>query len=811
MEELKFNLGSERSQKARIKTAFDGFWIGLLVLVAIVLLGAGVGLLALNMSIGWTLFGISAVPTMVFAWYRGELYHLPIKSNPKTIDDALSGTVLGRLPKQLSPKDLATIIGALPGGRFFAVRFGIGPNFLSELASTNSTDMQTVWHQAWDIWQQTKTRNISDAVLLVALIKATPNYETLLNHLQLDMDDLNEGLCWYNHLKYLVEQHRLPRRTGGVGRDWSFGWTPLLNRFGQNISRQAAFYYPAGHELIAHKEQLDQLVNILSKQGRRNAVLVAQSGAGKTELVRAFASRLMDGNSSVPKNLRYNQVVNLDSSALIAAAPDRGGLEQLVPKILGEAYAAKNIIICLDNAQLFFEDSVGAVDVTNVLMPILEAGNLRMILTVDEQKFLEISRRNSEVVNFLNRIVVPPANREETIHIMQEQVITIEHQTNTLYMYQALVEAYRLGDRYVHDRAMPGKAIKLLESASHYADNGLVTADSVRQSIEKTSGIKVGVANRQDERDKLLNLEDIIHKRMINQTKAVSAVSDALRRARAGVRNTNRPIGTFLFLGPTGVGKTELAKSLAATYFDGEDRIIRLDMNEYVSPNDVDRLIADGADNPNSLTARAIKQPFSVVLLDEIEKAHPNVLSTLLQMLDEGVLRDIKNREVSFCDAIIIATSNAGSDRIREYIDRGYDIQQFEEKFINELIDSKQFLPEFLNRFDEIVMFRPLKPDELIKVVDLMIAGLNKNLALQKISVSVDEEAKHYLVQAGYDPRLGARPMRRVIQRVVENSVAKQLLSGGTTPGTVINITSDIVKQSIDAKSQADTIAKSNT
>ena len=293
---------------------------------------------------------------------------------------------------------------------------------------------------------------------------------------------------------------------------------------------------------------------------------------------------------------------------------------------------------------------------------------------------------------------------------------------------------------------------------------------------------------------------------MINQTRAVQVVSDALRRARAGVRNQNRPIGTFLFLGPTGVGKTELAKALADGYFGGEERMIRLDLNEYVRAEDVSRLIADGADDPNSLTAQAMKQPFSVVLLDEIEKAHPQVLTTLLQLLDEGILRDMKNREVSFRDAIVIATSNAGADRIREYIERGYQLEQFEKQFIDELINTNQFRPEFLNRFDEIVTFRPLNKEELVQVVDLILAGINKTLALQKLTVVVEDDAKLFLVDSGFDPRLGARPMRRVVQRAVENTVAKQVLGGNALPGSTITITLDQVEQILTSQRQADGI-----
>ena len=385
--------------------------------------------------------------------------------------------------------------------------------------------------------------------------------------------------------------------------------------------------------------------------------------------------------------------------------------------------------------------------------------------------------------------------------IMRDQLVLFEAQHKVTYMYQALAEAYRVGDRYVQDLVMPGKALKILEAAASYASGGLVTAQSVDDAIEKTLGIKISVASLSDEKEKLLNLESLIHQRMINQTRAVTVVSDAIRRARTGVRNQNRPIGAFLFLGPTGVGKTELSKALADVYFGGEGNMIRLDLNEFVRPDDVARLIADGSRDPGSLTAQVQKRPFSVVLLDEIEKAHPQVLTTLLQLLDEGILRDENNREISFRDTIVIATSNAGADRIREYIERGYQLEQFEQTFINELINANLFRPEFLNRFDEIVLFRPLGKEELLQVVDLILAGVNKTLAPQKIQVAVEEEGKKLLVEAGYDPRLGARPMRRVVQRAVENTVAKQMLAGTVAPGSTTIITADQIRQILGSQS----------
>jgi ATP-dependent Clp protease ATP-binding subunit ClpC len=547
-------------------------------------------------------------------------------------------------------------------------------------------------------------------------------------------------------------------------------------------------------EIESHKKALDQLLETFGTGGRQNAALVGEAGSGRTTIVHAFSDLILDAKAKIPASLRFRQVFILDSASLIAAAPGRGELEGLIMQVLGEAYSAKNIIICLDNAQLFFEEGVGSVDLTNVLLPILEAGNLRLILTMDEQRFLQIGQRNPSLINALNRISVAPANEDETIAVMQDQLIFTEYQRKVTYMYQSLQEAYRLSERYVHDLVMPGRALKLLESGASYAENGFVTGNSIQQAIEQTMNIKVGVASGEEERDKLLNLEDLIHKRMINQTRAVQVVSDALRRARAGVRNQNRPIGTFLFLGPTGVGKTELSKALADVYFGGEDRMIRLDLNEYVRSEDVSRLIADGADDPSSLTAQAMKQPFSVVLLDEIEKAHPQVLTTLLQLLDEGILRDIKNREVSFRDAIVIATSNAGAPRIREYIERGYKLQDFEDKIVDELISSNQFKPEFLNRFDEIVVFRPLNKPELMQVIDLILDGINKQMALQKVSVNVADDAKEFLVNKGYDPRLGARPMRRMVQRAVENLVAKAMLKGEVPPGTVIEVTREQVE-----------------
>lgn len=809
--DVTFSYHHTRAVKARIGKFLGGVVGKLLNITAVVAALSGVLLVGAGFSIGWVVLGLAAIPALFMEWYRGELKHLAVSKKPQDITDVLAGDVLAQLHEYPTPRFIAIAVSNTYSGQFFAIRFGITSRVLQDISSEKPDDSAGVWRVALQIQEQLDLDEITGGILVAALMKNFPDYDAILAHLHLSFDDLLEGIKWQAHLGQLVKNHAAPQRTGGIARDFSFGYTPLLSRFGQNISEQISHGGLILVDLEAHTQAIHQLMEVFGSNGRQNAALIGSDGAGKTTLVHAFAQQLLDGSSKLPSSLRFRQVIVLDASSLIAAAPGRGELENLVMQVLGEAYSAKNIIICLDNAQLFFEEGVGSVDLSNLLLPIIEAGNLRMILTMDEQRFLQISQRNSSLTNALNRIMIQPATKSETIAVMQDQLIVTEFQKKVTYTYQALEEAYKLSERYIHDLVMPGRALKLLESAAGYSDNGLVTMRSVQNAIEQTMNIKVGVATGEQEKETLLNLETLIHERMINQTRAVSVVSDALRRARAGVRNQNRPIGTFLFLGPTGVGKTELAKAVADVYFGGEDRMIRLDMNEYVRNEDVTRLIADGADDSTSLTAQVMKQPFSVILLDEIEKAHPNVLTTLLQLLDEGILRDIKNREVSFRDAIIIATSNAGADRIREYIERGYKLEQFETEFVNELISSNQFRPEFLNRFDEIVTFTPLGKSELMQVIDLILVGVNKTLAAQKISVSVSDEAKMLLVDKGYDPRLGARPMRRVVQRAVENTVAKQMLSGSVAPGSVIEISLDQVQSILGSRDEAQAIASATT
>ena len=799
-----FNYHAKRAHLARYGKALSP-WIFVFELLTVVLLLLGLGLLVISSAAGWLLLGVATVPAMVAHWYRTELQNIPIIKDERTIQARTETSLLAHLTEQPTPKELAYALMHISGDTFFSVRFGIGGSFLKEVASDSKEETQVIFEEALAIADNIDGK-VSAGVLILAMVRQFSARQTILGHLQLSEEDIMRGIEWYHGISRRIESHaKVSKQPGGIGRDWSFGWIPTLSHFGQNISQNG----PSVGETV-RPDLLNELIANLNGSGGTTA-LIGSDGVGKTEIIYELAQRLIHPDVSVPKDLWYQQLFMLDASRLVSVAGQRGGLEKLMSTLLSEAYAAKNIIVCLDNADLFFEDGVGAVDLTALLLPIIEAGRLRIIMTIDEQKFLQISKRTPALVNAMHRIVIPPTDENATLKVLEDRLPVIEYKRKVTFMYQALKEAYRLSQRYVYDISMPGQAVSLLEQAAEFPEEGgLISARSVNLAIERTTGIKTAAADDAAERETLLNLESLIHERMIGQERAVNVVSDALRRARSGIRNVNRPVGTFLFLGPTGVGKTELAKSLAAVYFGGEQNIIRLDMNEFVSPDDVQRLIADGVDDSGSLTAQVMKQPFSVVLLDEIEKAHSSVLTTLLQLLDEGILRDVRGREVSFRDTVVIATSNAGSDRIQEYIQRGYSLQQFEETFINELISSHIFHPEFLNRFDEMVVFAPLNKQQLLQVVDLILKSVNKNVAEQNIVIDVALDAKEYLVEAGYDPRLGARPMRRVVQRAVENTVAKLLLSNEVTPGSTITITREQVETILSTRAQADEIIEQN-
>ena len=793
--DYRLNYRANRAIEARYCQRYGKLTRVITLVGAILLSLLGIVLLLAGMAIGWLVLMLAGWSLVPYLWLHSRLRDMPASKQPRNIGDILSLEVLGLLPQDPNPRTIIEALAGSGGAKFLANRLGIPIQQVVQLTPADSGLTESVWRESINIWSHLpeRTSTIPSVAVVAAIIRLNPDCTDILNNLRIDASDVYRGVEWLEHWEMQARRSSDLKLTGGIARDWSFGYIPTLEHFGTNLSLK----YSEGRRsmagnLMRNRLLVDDMIKYLSSNARRNVALIGPLGVGKSTVVEALADILMDSKSGASSDVKFNQVFMLDASAIISAANARGEIEQLIGRLLSEAYRAKNIILFLDNAELFMSDGTGSVDLSNLLQPAIEGGGLKLIMAMEEQRFLQIAQAKPALTSALNRIEITPTDDNDTIRVLEDRIIPLEYGSTTLFTYQALTEAYRLSNRYIHDVAQPRASVQLLESAAQRASGGVVNPSVVAQTIEQTLGIKVGgnlqSGDAQAEKDKLLHLEELIHQRMINQAKAVSAVASALRRARAGVRNENRPIGTFLFLGPTGVGKTELAKSLAAVYFSGEDHLVRIDLNEYVRAEDVARLIADGATDPMSLSAQVQKDPFSVVLLDEIEKAHPNVLTTLLQVLDEGVLRDINNRPISFRDTILIATSNAGADKIRQYIEAGYQLEQFSEQIQNELISSGQFKPEFLNRFDEIAVFRPLTKPELLQVIDLILVGINKNLANQKVAVAVDDQAKLALVEAGYDPRLGARPMRRVVQRTVENIVAEKILTGELVPGSGIRL-----------------------
>lgn len=792
-----FDYNHPRTQKARLGRSLNRPGVKM-VLAFLVILNLALALLfffVLRSSWCWTFLGFAILFVLPPYWIKNALVELP-REKDDSIVNFISRNVLMRIPKDATATDFIAAGIQCKSSIFLSNRYGLSPESVAIFISTADITTEALLDKSVELMNRLGLYEISGATIVVAALELVPDIENGLNTIKLSPEALEGGLQWFNYLGGIKHNSHQYRNTGGIARDLDFGYSNLLERFSTNISSRYASSLAPSVNITSHHDNIKQMMDIFTRGGNQSVVLVGDEGSGRGTIIHSFACQIMEAKTD--KNLRFRQIYKLDANSLIAAANGRGQLEALLTAIFNEAYTAKNIILWLDNAKLFFEEETGAVNMSNILTPILDAGRLRIILSMTKQQFLEVSAKNPVFANNINRINIEPANKQEAIAVMQDQAPYIEYKNNhCVITYWALEEAYRLGARYIQDLVMPGQAVVLLGYAAAYPVNGLITEKSVQTAIEQNFGVKMQSTHTDEDKNKLLNLEEEIHERMIDQEGAVKAVSNALRRSAAGVRNQNRPIGTFLFLGPTGVGKTELAKAISQVYFRGEGEIVRVDLNEYVQESDVNRLIAAGSENENSLCAQIAKKPFSVVLFDEIEKAHSKVLTTLLQLLDEGVLRDSRNHEISFRDAIVICTSNAGAERIREYIDEGESLSKIREKLSDELIHSGEFKPEFLNRFDEVCVFEPLSKENLLKIIDLMLKGTNKTLEPQKITISLDEEAKKLLVEEGYDPKLGARPMRRIVQNTVENIVAKRVLSGNAMPGTNIEISVQDIKDQL--------------
>lgn len=773
------DLRSRRARKARLSARMKRFdYYAAQIVALLALLGGAYLLLLESNSLGYICLSVMTASVMWVVWYKSDLVKIPLDTSSRSLDGVLDQTVLAKLKAPVSPKSAWEALADHWQEIFLTNRLLIDPKFVHESLTAKEEDMAQVWQQVESLLgSPLGDKTIHASTLTAGLLLSSPEIMQYLSVNKLTSPDVKNVYDW---LERIIHRNEIPKPYfGGIGRDWAFGFTPNLERFSTNLSLQVQSS-KGGFQIAARNDTIGAVVSSLDQA---NAIaIVGDTGIGKTSVVYALAELLLQKDA--PVTLKDHQIVSLNASLIMSQAEHN--LERIMLTLFSEAIRAGNMVLFLDEAQLFFQEGRGAFDMSHIVLPILQNRRLKLITSFNTTDFQRLKARNPALASALMPVMMQEPSQEESMRIIEDSALGIEYRTKRIVTYLAVREAYRLSGKYVQEAAYPGKAITLLEQSASYPESNTITAKSVQQTIEKTLGVKTGGADMH-EASSLLNLEDLIHTRMINQKAAVSAVASALRRSRAGVTTSTRPIGSFLFLGPTGVGKTELARSLAATYFGDEKNMIRLDMSEYQQASDVSRLLENGGES-NSLILQIRKQPFSVLLLDEIEKAHHNILNLLLQLLDEGQLTDASGKSASFRDTIVIVTSNAGSAQILDKVNAGENLSDFEKPLIDQLISEGIFRAELINRFDEVVLFRPLGKEELRQVAELMIRSVTKNLAVQNISVEVTPKAIDSLVEQGYDPQFGARPMRRVIQRTIEDIIAKRILSGQATPGSRITL-----------------------
>ncbi|MCG8969147.1 ATP-dependent Clp protease ATP-binding subunit [Streptomyces sp. CL12-4] len=617
-----------------------------------------------------------------------------------------------------------------------------------------------------------------------------------------------------------------------------------LDEYGRDLTDEAK----AGKldPVVGRAEEIEQTVEILSRRSKNNPVLIGEPGVGKTAIVEGLAQRIVAGE--VPDTLKDKRVVALDLSGMVAGAQYRGQFEERLKKVIEDVQQASgNIILFIDELHTVVGAGAtgeGSMDAGNMLKPALARGELHVVgaTTIDEyRKYVE---KDAALERRFQPVMVPEPTVEETVQILEglRDVYEAHHQVR--FADGALAAAADLSDRYVSDRFLPDKAIDVMDQAGarvrlrsanrstevvsredriarlrREQDQAVAAQDfekaaQLKRDIAEAEGELAGIEERREgvvsvtaadiadvisrrtgipvsqltasEKERLLRLEEEMHSRIVGQDEAVTAVSRAVRRNRAGMGDPNRPVGSFLFLGPTGVGKTELAKTLAELLFGEEDRMIRFDMSEFQEKHTVARLVGAppgyvGYEEAGQLTEKVRRQPYSVVLFDEVEKAHPDVFNTLLQILDDGRLTDGQGRTVDFRHCVVIMTSNIGAHRI---LDHKGDVSDLKDELMGEL--RTRFLPEFLNRIDDIIVFHGLTEDDLGVIVDHLLGQSERRVHAQGLQLEVTEAAKKLLIAHGHQPEFGARPLRRTIQAELDNRIADLLLGGEADPGDTI-------------------------
>ena len=649
--------------------------------------------------------------------------------------------------------------------------------------------------------------------------------------------------------------------------------TPALDQFSRDLTKQAK--EGSIDPVIGREDEIQRVIQILSRRTKNNPCLIGEPGVGKTAIVEALATRI--SNEDVPDTIKDTRLLMLDLSGLVAGSKYRGEFEERIKRILAEVRKEGNIILFIDEIHTIIGagGAEGALDAANILKPALARGELQVIGATTISEFRKHFEKDAALERRFQPVTVEEPTEAEAIDIIKGLKHKYEEHHKLSYSDDAVVAAVKMSIRYINDRFLPDKAIDLLdESGSRVSLKGFVRPTKLmeiedeiktleekkehlisKEKIQEAAQIRAQQKTLREEYDKqrekwekskkskkltvtendiaevvaswtkipvkklsegegqrLVRLEKILHERVIGQKEAVAAVAKAVRRGRVGLKDPKRPTGSFLFLGPTGVGKTELSKALAEAVFGDENSIIRVDMSEYMEKHSVSKIIGSppgyvGFEEGGQLSEKVRRNPYSVVLFDEIEKAHPDVFNILLQVLDDGRITDAQGRYVDFKNTIIIMTSNAGASRIMEPKRLGFgavedekaDYETMKSNVMEEL--KHMFKPEFLNRIDDIIVFHALNKDDIGKIIDIMLKEIGKRVYEQMgITINVTSSAKKYLVDSGYDKKYGARPLRRALVTKVEDPLAEEILSGKVKAGDTVKISYSGKELKIDTK-----------
>jgi ATP-dependent Clp protease ATP-binding subunit ClpC len=595
----------------------------------------------------------------------------------------------------------------------------------------------------------------------------------------------------------------------------------VLDQFGVNLTEAAR----AGRldPVIGREEQIERVIQILARRTKNNPVLIGEPGVGKTAVVEGLAQAIVTG--TVPGRLEHRQIYTLDLGALVAGSRYRGDFEERLKKVLKEVRTRGDIILFIDELHTLVGAGAaeGAIDAASMLKPMLARGELQTIGATTLAEYRAYLERDPALERRFQPVPVPEPSLAHTIEILKGLRSRYEAHHEVPITDGALVAAAELADRYISDRFLPDKAIDLIDEAgsrvqirmrtgtrvttgpvtsgpvtSGPASTGSVTEDEVAEVLAAATGIPVARLT-EEQSARLLQMEDELHRRVIGQEAAISALAQVIRRTRAGLKDPGRPSGSFIFAGPSGVGKTEVAKALAEFLFGDDQALIQLDMSEYMERHTVSRLFGSppgyvGYGEGGQLTEKIRRHPFSVVLFDEIEKAHPDVFNSLLQVLEEGRLTDSQGREVDFRNTIVIMTTNLGNRDVTAAVAMGFApgraaLSSYERTAVR--VDEelrRHFRPEFLNRLDASIVFRPLTREQVSEIADLMIARVRDRLRDKDMTIELRPQARDLLAARGYDAGQGARPLRRTIQREIEDVLSEKILAGELRPGQVVVI-----------------------